>query len=396
MYLKEKKLKLLRVRNAVLTALALFRLLVSGYYIIAEFTYYRDTPEYAWEAVSMKQSMILVPLLILFLMLIGLSRRSMGNARFYSGCFEGDLDGDVSCADLAAVTGLPERRVCRQLRFCRRHYMQNFELNRQADGMHAVLGSKTVLCQCRHCGAQIEKRIFFTGQCPYCRSSDLHAAVLAGAHYVSISHDVKKGARHPDFYAGGSLAAKKGLFVILLAGSGLIVLVSLLSVLSGAAHYWDEDYLKTVLLSPDNHYYSFARIRAHILNSVIFSASFLAVFTPLFFLRLMKLRSVLTAEQCAKYFARVRKPFIPADRLEQACPAASPAKRLRAVRNAIRHGYLQNCTLEMHGGKLTAALAKRIIKDQCPGCGAPITGAADEDCTCSFCGRRIMHVVEKK
>ena len=75
--------------------------------------------------------------------------------------------------------------------------------------------------------------------------------------------------------------------------------------------------------------------------------------------------------------------------------ADSRRKGLRRVRNSIRMGYLEHCTLEMHEEKLKVALAKKIVKDTCPSCAAPITGAVDEDYVCKFCGNRIMGVIEK-
>lgn len=50
----------------------------------------------------------------------------------------------------------------------------------------------------------------------------------------------------------------------------------------------------------------------------------------------------------------------------------------------------------MHDGRMVAALAKKIVKDQCPSCGAPIVGAVDENYVCQYCCRVIMGVIEKK
>ena len=58
--------------------------------------------------------------------------------------------------------------------------------------------------------------------------------------------------------------------------------------------------------------------------------------------------------------------------------------------------YLRNCCLEMHDEHLKVALAKKIVKDQCPSCGASIVGAADENYVCKYCGNKIMDVVVKK
>ena len=62
----------------------------------------------------------------------------------------------------------------------------------------------------------------------------------------------------------------------------------------------------------------------------------------------------------------------------------------------MQKGYLKNCILERHSGVLEVALAKKIVKDKCPSCGGPITGASDRDYICQYCGAKIMDVVTKK
>ena len=54
-------------------------------------------------------------------------------------------------------------------------------------------------------------------------------------------------------------------------------------------------------------------------------------------------------------------------------------------------------TTEYSGGwQMRIALAKQIVKDRCPGCGAPITGAVTENYQCGYCGRIITDVIRKK
>lgn len=396
MYLREKKIKLLRIRNVLLTVFAVFEVLVRGYYIISEFVYYRDDPDTALHAVSMPGSLIIVPIAVAVLIWIGISRRRIGNAAFYSSYFEGDLDGYIPCADLAEVTGFSEQRVRRQLRACLRHYMKDFTLGEKDGTAQVILSSKTALCQCKSCGAEIEKRIFFTGECPYCKSSDLHAAVLTGERVVSISNDVSAGVQKPAYYMTKHLALKEGLFVGLLLLGGLLSLLGLMVMLSEIPHYFDHDYWVKELFDPDNHLYDFDQIRAHILDNILFSASLFAIFTPLFIWRLIKTVSISTAQRCAAFFANLRRPIIPASQLKKAVSSKKPERVLNRVRGAIRRGYLKNCTLEKHGGKLSVALAKKVVKDQCPSCGAPITGAVDESYQCRYCGNRITQVVVKK
>lgn len=69
---------------------------------------------------------------------------------------------------------------------------------------------------------------------------------------------------------------------------------------------------------------------------------------------------------------------------------------IKDINDAIKYGYLINCTLEIHDGVPVVALAKKIVKDKCPHCGAPVTGVYDASYICSYCGNKIVDVIEKK
>lgn len=71
-------------------------------------------------------------------------------------------------------------------------------------------------------------------------------------------------------------------------------------------------------------------------------------------------------------------------------------RRLKEVRRTIRKGYLKHCSIEAHEGEVMVSLAKRIVKDTCPYCAAPIFGAVYRDYKCQFCDNVIMGVVVKK
>ena len=397
MYLREKKLKLLRIRNVLLTVFAVIELLGRGYYIVSEFVYYRDDPESAWGAVDMKSSLIMVPLFVLLLILLARSRYHIGNAVFFSRCFEGDLDGVLPVADLAAVTGMTVPQAERETALCIRRYMKSCTLRAENDGSRSVvLESKKIRCQCQSCGAEIEKSIYFTGTCSYCGSSDLTARVLSGDQFLSISSEAQQGRNNPAFYTAKNLPLKKALFATLFVLGASLALIALLYTGSELSHYFDKAYQQKILLDPDKHLFSYELIRAHILDNMLFGIALVLVLTPLAWLRLRKTVSIRTAQESAGYFARYSKPYVPVEQIPDMGVVATSRSKMKSVRRALRHGYLRNCSFEMHGGRLTAALAKKIVRNQCPGCGAPITGAVDENYTCSYCGREIMGVVVKK
>lgn len=396
MYLKEKTIKLLRIKNIIFAIIGVFNLLVSGYYIVSEFIYYRDDLYTAWHAKSMTSSIVWVIISIILLITAAISRNRIGNATFYSSYFEGDLDGYVKYGDLAEVTGKSVKKVRRQLRLFRKYYMKNYELKEENGEEIVELYSKKCFCECGNCGAHIEKRIFFTGACPYCGSSDLFAKVLTDNRFYSISNDFKSGVKKPAYYTAKLLNVKKALFVILLILGAFVSIVALMMTLSEIPHYFDQEYQKQILLSPESHLRSYKLIKADILDSIIFSALLLLIFAPLAFLRFRKTISVYAADACAAFFSKCQTPFVKAKKLPDFAMASGEKKKLKEVRSAIRRGYLVHCTLEMHDGKLMAALAKKIVKDQCPSCGAPIVGAVDENYVCKYCGKLIMDVIEKK
>lgn len=396
MYLKEKIIRLLRIKNIVFTIIGVFGGCVFGSYIVSEFTYYRDDLYTAWHAKSMTTSIVWVIICAILLTEMAISRNMIGRATFYSSYFEGDLDGYVKCSDLAQVIGKSAKKVTRQLHLLRKLYMKKFEL-KEKDGMKVVeLYSKKCLCECRNCGANIEKRIYFTGVCSYCGSSDLFAKVLTDDRFYSISNNLKSGVKKPTFYRAKHLTVKKVLFAILFALSAVIAIIALMMTLSEIPHYFDREYQSKILLSPENHLSSYELIKADILDSIIYGTTLFVVFTPLAFGEFKQTFSATVAGIYAEFFSKSKKTFIDAKNLPDISIISDDKRKLKGARNAIRRNYLVNCTLEMHDGKLMAVLAKKIVKDQCPSCGAPIVGAVDENYVCQYCGRLIMEVIEKK
>ena len=162
---------------------------------------------------------------------------------------------------------------------------------------------------------------------------------------------------------------------------------------SQISHYFDKDYQRKILLDPSKHLPSYELIKKDIMDMIVFGTAIVAVLTPLVVMRWRKTLALFAAHHWSAYFATVRTPFIPENKLPQITAGRSKLSRMR---RAIRSRYLKNCTLEVHGGELMVALAKRTVKDQCLSCGAPLTGVADENSRCSYCGNLIMGVLEKR
>lgn len=123
---------------------------------------------------------------------------------------------------------------------------------------------------------------------------------------------------------------------------------------------------------------------------------------------------IATAKRCARVLNTWEYPFISFSDLQSRVDAYEKEKyknlytnssadtgkyyRITAdrVANAIKLGYLRNCTLEFHNGNPVVAMHKKVVKDKCPHCGAPIIFADYSVYTCRYCGSKIDNVLEKK
>ena len=129
------------------------------------------------------------------------------------------------------------------------------------------------------------------------------------------------------------------------------------------------------------------------MDNIIWGSVLALAFIPVVINRYKKIKYVSVADDCSQYFSKCKTPFVNAKDL----PIASNNKSgLNLVRGALRQRYLLNCTFEKHDGVLKVALAKKIVKDQCPSCKGAIVGAVDEHYQCRYCGNVIMGVIHKK
>lgn len=396
MYLLEKRIKKLRIKNIIFILMAAANILVSGSYIISEFVYYRDDLETAMNAVSMKSAIRGVIFAIIVLIIAIISRKWIGNARIYSSYFENDLDGYVTYYDLAGVTGYSPAKVRSQLKLYRKLYMKNFEL-KVINGQEMVeLYSKTCMCECKNCGGVIEKKVFFTGICSYCGSSDLHAKVLTDNRFYSIANDFKFGVNRPDYYKAKNLGSKKVSAAIFFVLGALVTIIFIMIGATDISHYFDHEYQTKLLLSPDYPYKSYDLIKGELLNSFIYDCIFVVVFAPLSIMALRRLISSGAAQAFANFFSYCNQAFSKIEWLPNAGMVNKPKTKLKEVRRTIRKGYLKHCSMEVHEGEVMVSLAKRIVKDTCPYCAAPIVGAVYKDYKCQYCDNVIMGVIEKK
>lgn len=368
----------------------------SVYVIVSLISHYHDNLKTVLEARATPDYIRAVIAGVILLILAGISRRLIGDANFYSSYFEGDLSGYIQYGDLAEVTGKSAGRVKRQLHFFRKIYMKGYELEMEDQTEQVVLNSKKCTCECKHCGAPIEKRIYFTGVCPYCDSSDLFAKVLTDGRFYSIENRMSEGVKNPEFYAMKNIEMKKILFLVYLCLALCAVALGTIICLGNIVDYNNKEYLTKVLLSGESPYSSFKLIKAEIMDLIIGGAVIALAFVPVTVSRCKKIKYVFAADECSQYFSKCKTPFVSVGSLPVIKNNLNKKRGLKSVRGALRQRYLLNCTFEKHGGMLKVALARKIVKDQCPFCGGPIVGAVDEHYQCRYCDNVIMGVVQKK
>ena len=394
MYLRQGILKLLKVKNVLLMIAGIFFIFAGSYNIIDLLITYRNDIDTALHAKSMPGSIDWVLMAIVFIIVATFSRKLMGDARFYSSYFEGSLDGRIRFKDLARVSGKPTFIVVTELSLFRFLYMKKYSFVKVEGKKVIELFSKKTLCECKNCGAPVNKSDYFVGVCNYCGSSDVFAKILAGDRFYSISSEAKKGLNRPDYYEGKNLGVKNNLFrALIVIGLGVAFLCAFMFGTS-ASDYNNKDYLNKKLLDPTNHFSSYDQIRSQLISLMIFGAILFVILIVLAIRRILKVLFIGEAEDCALFFSKSAKPFIPTSEIPSV--KAKGEKKILRVRGALRNGYLANCTLEMHDDEMKVALAKKIVKDTCPSCASPIVGAVDENYTCQVCGNKIMGVIEKK
>lgn len=391
MYLREKTILFYKICNVIIAAAAIFNIIISVAMEVYLVVRYWGDPDTILHAKATPEFFFWCIAGVLLLIHVIRSKNRIGDATFYSSYFESDLDGYVSAGELAEVTGKKVKKIKKYLKHFPLLYMKNYTFT----GEGAELASKTVTCDCLSCGGIIEKKIYFTGECPYCGSSDLQARILTDGKFLHISNELKGKPKSSEYYKHNNLTAKKAFFAVLLGLSLFVITICVFIAIDNIVHYNDKEYLNSILLDPDSHLQSYELIHYEMIYSILACFAFIIGLIPVAINRLRRLGLIGVAEITAPGLARCKTPFISPKDLPT-YKSDDEARKIDHVRRTIKAGYLKHCTLEKHSGELKLALAKKIVKDRCPNCGGPIVGAADADYICRYCDSKIMDVVVKK
>ena len=396
MYLNDKKIKIIKIICYPLFAFGLLQCVVSLYALISTIVYYFDRLETIAGSPAIVDSVCGLLLATVLLFATGVAFRFISDARFYSSYFEHDLDGKIEYSELSGITGNSIGFISFELSILRSTIMKNFDLKNVGGKNVVELNSKKYTCQCQSCGAAIEKSDYFVGECSYCGSSDLFARVITDDRFYCITRDKTNNPSVAKSYVKGNLEVNLAVYIFMMLASIVLMGINTLYTYSCITRYNDEDYLTEVLLTPGNHLNSFELIRADLMDSMIFGIFLVLGLIPVFVIAVKKLRRCVIAERCAAFLSRVKRPFVKISSLPDLNSWISDKKKMKLVKASVCNGYLRNCTFEKHNNEVVVALSKKVVKDRCPSCGAPITGAVDECYQCRYCGNHIMGVVIKK
>ncbi len=402
MYLKNNLIAFLKIKNVILLIIGVFLASTSVAIITQLIVGYFGDWFTVLHARAFPESVILFIIGIALIVYSRISRKLINDAVFFSDYFEGDLNGYVDFAELAEVTGKTAGQIRSRVGLVRPLYMKNFRIIKTVNYRYPEiieLYSKTVVCSCRSCGGMMEKRVYFEGRCPYCGSSDLTAQVISGQRLYFISDNVGRKPNNPVYYERSNLQAKRIGYAVGFGVELFFFLIFLIVFLTMVNNYNNEPYFREML---GRGITSYSLFRSGLLNAIILFAFALAAIVLTAPLTISRMITIESAQRYAKDFARYRGPFLTfreLDRIQKSKDpdsSVTPADQYNSIVKAIKEGYLCGCSPEKHGGALRIALAKQIVKDRCPGCGAPIVGAVTENYRCGYCGRQITGVIIKR
>lgn len=170
MYINEIKIKVVKLRNTIKLILGIIGLILFGATLI--FASIESDGE-----IDVIIIFLILTLINIFLIYSSIKSKSLiESAYFYDRYFSGDLDGYIYTSEMTKVIGKSESKINSELiKLIKKKYLINIKLNKINQKMQVELFSKTSKCECKNCGAVIDKKVNFTGVCPYCGSSDVFA-----------------------------------------------------------------------------------------------------------------------------------------------------------------------------------------------------------------------------
>ena len=310
MYLKNELIQFLKVKNIILLILGVAFTAGSFSAMTQLIVGYSGDWSIIVRAGSFWGSIIFFHIGVLMIACSRISRKLINDAVFFSGYFEGDLNGYVDFAELAEITGKTPAQIQSRIKLLRPLYMQNFRIIQTINYRYPEiieLYSKTVTCSCRSCGGWMQKRVYFEGRCPYCGSSDLTAQVVSGQRLYFINDNLSRKPNAPFYYEASPLQSKRISYAVVFGIELFFFLIFLIVFLTMVNNYDNEPYFRDMFKSSMTSYDLF---QSGLLNAIIFFAFALAAIVltvPITFSRILNLEA---AQGYAREFAQWPKPFL--------------------------------------------------------------------------------------
>lgn len=173
-YVNEANVKSSQVANSITMWLGIIGFIFFGFAFMAVLTHGDE---------EIFMTAIIMILLIIVSIVIALRsihyKKSLENVYMYARYFEGDLDGYIYISDMKNVIGKRPDEIEKELNdLILRRFLINVFIRDHNGRKQIVLESMIAKCECKNCGAIIDKRVYFAGVCPYCKSSDIYAELI--------------------------------------------------------------------------------------------------------------------------------------------------------------------------------------------------------------------------
>ena len=327
-------------------------------------------------------------------------RNQIKKARFINAYFENDLDGNIRSGELAAVMGEDARKAGRELLLLRRKCMTGFTVQTVGNEVLVELESKKVKCQCKNCGAVIDKKIYFAGTCPYCGSLDIFAQVITDNKVYSIQHVQKEPEPKEGTVAGANETTPSYFYITGYSDASSERHEFSRMALHGFAVFFLLILMGLALIDV---------IEGKEKPSLLLG--FFLIMMPFIYNVYVHHKNVLyivAARRFSNNAANAPKPMMApsgliVENIRKMITSHSSNKKqmtdeqkVSIFREMQKRGYLRHCSLMFMENKFVIGLAREIKKDTCPMCGAALIGTLSDHPTCKYCGYEINDAVQVK
>lgn len=143
----------MKIVSVICSVIGVFEVSSSIWVLVSLISHYSDDLETFLYARATPQAVASIIIGSILLTVAHRLTEMVEDANFFSGYFEGDLDGYVSYRDLADVMGKREQYIKKQLQRLQKVCMKNFELQTEGGKEQVVLNSKKYTCECKNCDA---------------------------------------------------------------------------------------------------------------------------------------------------------------------------------------------------------------------------------------------------